>query len=185
MTPGPLEIRIDVKGGTEVAEHFVRAGSEVRSAVRTVLESLGSEIASRARATVPANRARNAIFVRTRDRGTGTLSVVVNTQRRFRWVQQFEYGTVGTGPAAKTGTVELRVRGYSRHASKGDVFQVVGRTRRKAVASGVVFVHGYQRLQHMPTKPFMGPAFNSVRGEVVPRIQAAVNAALAFGEVKP
>jgi len=179
--PSDLEIRLDIKGGTEVTDHFNAAGDAVRESVKATLDSLGAEIAAGARAAVPAQRARNAIFYRVQDRGSGALSVIVSVRRRMRWVEQFEYGTVGTGPDATRGTVDMGVRAYTRHAAANDVFQVVGRSRRKLAGAGVVFVRSYLHKFHMPMHPFMGPAFEAVRDSILPRIAGAARAALPGG----
>lgn len=176
--PSDLDLRLNIKGDEEVVDRFRRAGDTVREAVKKTLDTLGAEIAASARMGVPASRARSAIFYRVKDRGKA-LSVIIDTRRRLRWVQQFEYGTVGTGPDARTGTVNMGVRAHTRRARARDVFQVMGRSRRKLVGTGVVFVRSYTHKFHMPMRPFMRPAFSAARGEIVPRIEEAVKAALS------
>jgi hypothetical protein len=186
-----LELRVDLKGGSGVAEHFNRAGDSVRAAVAGVLADVGQEVASAAASAVPAKRARGSIYYRVIDgaanKGTGRIRLIVNTRRSVRWVQQFEFGTVGTGPDAKRGEVDMGVRAHMRRVRSRDrqAMSLRGGKWRRQTIAGFVQVRSYTHKFHMPERPFMGPAFSAVRSSIVPRIEAAVDAALAFDKGGP
>jgi hypothetical protein len=184
MPPG-LTLKLQVSGDKEIAARFEKAGDAVRAATVSVFEAAGEQIVSAAQAGSPSKRARRAIFYRVTDKGSGRIRLLVDVRRRLRWVEQFEYGTVGTGgpdaePPAHAGATEIHVRSYERRAA--------GATHRTRVfrdgkaVSGVWLVKAYDRLQHMPSKPFMGPAFRSVEGTIVPRLDKAIDAAIGFSQ---
>lgn len=194
---GPFEIRIDIKGGSEVAQRFARAGDAVRGAVKGVFLAVGKEIESAARARSPSRKATNQIraWVTEGAKGTGNITLRVGTSRRFRWIQQFEFGTVGTGgpdaenratgasQAASTSPRWTGVRPHERRYSGGVQVSkklILGR-KMKLATSGTVRVRAYQRMQApMPRRPFMHPAFAPVAPTIIPRVEKAIGAALGF-----
>lgn len=184
MPPG-LTLNLDLKGAPEIEQCFKKTGDSVRIAVAGVFRGFGAEIVRQAKSNVPAKRAAKSIGYRVsdgvRNKGSGSIKLVVDTfDRRFRWVQQFEEGTVGTFDQDAThGEVTMGVRSHTRGLASRNVYQVIGRSRRKLVASGFVRVRSYSHRFHMPMKPWMKPAFDAVKDTIAPAVEKAIAAELA------
>lgn len=178
-----LELHVNISPGTEIAQRFDKAGDSVRDAVLGVFDAAGKEIVSAAQSRAP-KHARFYYRVKdgSRDSGSGRIRLIVNTTRRTRWTQQFEEGTVGAGPEAVRGSKKLFVRSHERRHAGGfkvSTAKLFGRSVKLAT-SDMVRIGSYSRVQHMPTRPFMGPAFRPVAEGISARIEKAVTAAMGL-----
>lgn len=176
-----IEIVARITGSDELAARFQSAGDAVREAVLGVIVEAARTVQSAMRTRAPkrSGRAAASIVARINARRAHRITASIGPSRRFRYIGQMEYGSIGTYNV-KPGPQALWVEAHQRGVKSRDVYQrIPGKRRRTKVASGVTQVTAYRRVAHMPAKPFVRAAAALVEGVLAKRIAAAATAATA------
>jgi HK97 gp10 family phage protein len=169
----PFFIDAKIFGSSEARRRFVVAGDRVRENVKEALTRLGDDMASRARSAAPYRKGKlqRSIKARLQERAD-SLTERVGT--RYYVARFMEYGV---GPKS------VQVRGYVRHSKAGDVrglrMTKSGKERKGVTAKGIAFVRPYSRQFQLRARPFIGPAYDNMKGSIRAEVRDAVRRALA------
>lgn len=151
-----IEIQALVVGNEEIRQSFLDIGSSIRERLRRVLADAGQEIASAAAGAAPMRTGKLAGSIRPALVETGNkLTESIAPRGRYGSLigRLMEFGVVSHGGAS------------NRNAAGGKRAKV--RRVRELRAAG---------QYRIAPRPFMGPAYDSLRSRVEAEIEAAVAA---------
>lgn len=165
MSAGDLNVSAVVVGDREIKEQFLDFQGSLRERLRRALANAGQEIASAASALAPRHTGALAGSIRAK------LTETATTMRET------------VAPAGKEGFVgRLMEFGVVKHGTKGNVSSAgagigtKGGKRARAQRVSQLRAAGQYRIQ---PRPFMEPAYESLRERVNADIKAAVEGAVS------
>jgi hypothetical protein len=177
----PLATSVAVAGVERVTAHLGSISEATRRQVLAALQRLAIKVQAIAnerylhgprpgRLGVISGRLTRSLHVRTSDTPT---EISASTGTNLAYGRHWELGFHGveTVSAHVRRMASRNVHAVSRDAS--------GRLRRTPVAQGIVLVRAHSRTVRDDPRPFLGPALDDVRPEVIPTISQAVREGLS------
>lgn len=160
-----------VIGTEEVMRSWTNVNDQTRVAVRQALTELTTQLRDRARALAPV-RTGGSRSIRAR-----IFARIEEQDRRMKGIVQpfaphshlLEFGVAHQRVWVRP--YELRRKNLD---VKARVANPAGKVRKRIVSKGMLRVEGYYRPFHVDAQPFMAPAYESMRGTIVTRLQRAL-----------